>query len=143
AVLLVLAGKWNLRAGYDDGNRHEVSVITKSKISGRKIDGEIRARQIRLQLFLQLTLPIFLRRVREIRRGIVTAAKVQLQIRSLLDLHRNPAETAISCRIGAVISEQVIKGRVLGQPREYRLKIIGIDERPSAGIRGQRNQGFL
>ena len=81
--------------------------------------------------------------MREIGRSIVTAAKVQPLPGSVFDLHRDPAETAIPCRIRAVISKQVIEGCILAHLREDGLKIISIDECSSAGIRGQRNQSFL
>ena len=135
AVLLVLANERDLRAWYDDGNGHEVSIVTKAEISGGKVDRKIRAGKVGLQLLLQLALAIFFCRMREIARCIVTPAKVEFEARPALDLHGDPAETSISRGIVAPIANQIIKGRVLAQLLEYRLKVVRIDECQPAGIR--------
>ena len=141
-VLVLLRRDRNRGAGDRERQRHVVAVGRHAVVARIHEDRQIGGRHGGEELLLELRLAIGARGVLEVAVGEVPAARLDLGARTL-DAHADGAEAAVFVQIRGAVAEQVVGGHVALHALEGGREVVGVQERASAGVGGERSQRVL
>ena len=124
-------------------DRHEHLIRVQPELRGFHGHGQLDFRSFRLERFLELPLAVFRREDAEILRRVVAFARANVHAGGKrIDFHVHAPPGAVIRRVRAVISHQIVSGRVVLHALKNLAEVSDVEKGAPAGVSRKRRQGI-
>ena len=147
AVGAAMPGQFNFRAGNLDHQRDKVAVARQAEIIELHRQIHVRDGIAQHQGLRELPLLVAFAEFVELFAGVVSLPVIELGDaggdRAVIHRNLDPAEVAVQRGVGRIVADDVVAGHVLLRLDNAHGKIVVVEQRLAAGVRGQRVERFL